>query len=132
MNISNSGVGKYHTNPKNTILLTLASVNIFTKNEFEEENFYVIFFLFILYYYLPFLDGSKKKHCTIYLHLIVIVHKLSTSTKNTKTEKNKTKCEGPTNKSMKAPNIFGIFYYRKGVYLVKYQIRMGIKIMAKA
>jgi len=40
----------------------VASVNIFAKNEFEEEIFYVIFFfLFILYYYLPFLDGSKKK-----------------------------------------------------------------------
>jgi hypothetical protein len=35
-------------------------VNIFTKNEFEEEIFYVIFFLFILYYYLPFLDRNKK------------------------------------------------------------------------
>jgi len=35
-------------------------MNIFAKNEFEEEIFYVIFFLFILYYYLPFLDGSKK------------------------------------------------------------------------
>jgi len=40
---------------KNTILLTLASVNFFAKNEFEEEIFYVIFFLFILYYYWPFL-----------------------------------------------------------------------------
>jgi hypothetical protein len=49
-----------------------------------------------------------------------------------KEKKNKTKCEGATNKSMKAPNIFGIFCYRKGVRLVKYQIRMGIKIMAKA
>jgi hypothetical protein len=47
-NIFNSGVGKYRTNPKITILLTLASVNIFTKNKFEEEIFYVIFFLFIL------------------------------------------------------------------------------------
>jgi len=43
MNISNSGVAKYRTNPKNTILLTLTSVNIFTKKEFEEEIFYVIF-----------------------------------------------------------------------------------------
>ena len=42
-NIFNFGVGKYHTNPKNTILLTLASVNIFAKDEFEEEIFYVIF-----------------------------------------------------------------------------------------
>jgi len=45
MNIYNSSVGKYRTNPKNTILLTLASVNIFAKNAFEEEIFYVIFFL---------------------------------------------------------------------------------------
>jgi hypothetical protein len=59
MNISNSGVGKYRTNPKNTILLTLA-MNIFAKNEFEEEIFYVIFFLFILYYHFSFLDGNKK------------------------------------------------------------------------
>ena len=42
-NISNFGIGKYRTNPKNTILLTLASVNIFAKDEFEEEIFYVIF-----------------------------------------------------------------------------------------
>jgi len=28
---------------KNTILLTLAPVNIFAKNEFDEEIFYVIF-----------------------------------------------------------------------------------------
>ena len=46
-------------------------------------------------------------------------------------EKNKIKCKGPTNKSTKAPNIFGIFCYRKGVRLVKYQIRIGIKIMVK-
>jgi hypothetical protein len=45
MNIYNSSVDKYRTNPKNTILLTLASVNIFAKNAFEEEIFYVIFFL---------------------------------------------------------------------------------------
>ena len=75
----------------------------------------------------------KKKHYTTYLHLTVIVYRLSTSTKNTNTKKkNKTKCEGLTNKSTKAPNIFGIFYYRKGVRLVKYQIRIDIKIMAKA
>jgi hypothetical protein len=43
MNISNTDVGKYRTNPKNMILLTLASMNIFAKNEFEEEIFYVIF-----------------------------------------------------------------------------------------
>jgi hypothetical protein len=53
-NISNFGVGKYRTNPKNTILLTLASVNIFAKDEFEEEIFYVIFscyplLLFVLF-----------------------------------------------------------------------------------
>jgi hypothetical protein len=60
MNISNSGVGKYRTNLKNMILLTLALMNIFSKNEFDEEIFHVIFFLFILYYYLPLLDENKK------------------------------------------------------------------------
>ena len=75
----------------------------------------------------------KNKHCTTYLHLTIIVHRLSTSTKNTNTKKkNKTKYEGLTNKSTKAPKFFGILCYRKGVRLVKYQIRMGIKIMAKA
>jgi hypothetical protein len=47
-------------------------------------------------------------------------------------EKNKTKCDRLTNISTKASNIFEIFCYQKGVRLVKYQIRMGIKIMAKA
>jgi hypothetical protein len=35
-------------------------MNIFSKNEFDEEIFHVIFFLFILYYYLPLLDENKK------------------------------------------------------------------------
>jgi hypothetical protein len=56
--MSNSSVDIYRANPKNTILLTMASVNIFAKNEFEEEIFYAIF-LFILYYYGLFLDGNK-------------------------------------------------------------------------
>ena len=60
MNISNSGVGKYRTNLKNMILVTLALMNIFSKNEFDEEIFHVIFFLFILYYYSPLLDENKK------------------------------------------------------------------------
>ena len=59
------------------MLPTLVLVNIFAKNEFEEEIFYVIFFLFILYYYLPFLDENKK-HCTTDLHLTIIGNKLST------------------------------------------------------
>ena len=36
-------------------------MNNFAKNEFEEEIFYAIFSLFILYYYLPILDRKKKK-----------------------------------------------------------------------
>jgi hypothetical protein len=36
-NISNSGIGKYRTTQKITIFLTLALVNNFAKNEFEEE-----------------------------------------------------------------------------------------------
>ena len=74
-----------------------------------------------------------KKHCTTYLHLTIIVHRMSISIKKYKhKEKNKTKCMGPINKSTQASNIFGIFCYRKEVRLVKYQIRMAIKIMAKA
>jgi hypothetical protein len=133
MNISNSGVGKYCTNPKNTILLTLASVNIFTKMNLKKKFSMSFFFLFILYYYLPFLDGSKKKHCTTYWHLTVIVHRLITSTKNTNTKKKiKQSARGPQINQRRPQLFFGIFCYRKGVRLVKYQIRMGIKIMAKA
>jgi hypothetical protein len=54
MNISNYGVGKYRTNPKNMILLTLSSVIIFSKNEFEEEIFYVIFSCFSVIIICPF------------------------------------------------------------------------------
>jgi hypothetical protein len=68
------------------------------KNEFEEEIFHVIFFLFILYYYLPFLDGSKKKKKT--LHNIFAFNSNSPQIehiykKYKHKEKNKTKCEGP-------------------------------------
>jgi hypothetical protein len=44
-NISNSGVGKYRTNPKNTILLTLVSVNIFAKKMNLKKKFSISFFL---------------------------------------------------------------------------------------
>jgi len=77
MNISKSGVGKYRTNPKNTIFLTLASVNNFAKNEFEEEIFYTIFFLFNLYYHLPLLDGNNRDIAQQILCLTVLVHTLS-------------------------------------------------------
>jgi hypothetical protein len=40
---------------------------------------------------LPFLDGSKKKHCTTYLHLTVRVHRLRTSTKKYKHKEKKIK-----------------------------------------
>jgi hypothetical protein len=45
MNIFNSSVGKYHTNLKNTILLTLASVNIFRKKMNLKKKFSISFFL---------------------------------------------------------------------------------------
>ena len=55
-----------------------------------------------------------KKHCTTYLHLTVLVHRLSTYTKNTKIKgKKNTKCEGPTNKSTKAPKYFWNFLLSK-------------------
>jgi len=60
-------------------------VNIFAKNKFDEEIFHAIFFLFILYYYSPFLDGNKK-YCTTDLHLTIIDNKLSTKLKKIKTQ----------------------------------------------
>ena len=42
------------------MLLTLASVNIFAKNEFEEEIFYAVFSCLSFIIIFPFLDGSKK------------------------------------------------------------------------
>jgi hypothetical protein len=39
---------------------------------------------------------------------------------------------GPQINQQRSPNIFGIFWYRKGVCLAKYQTNMGIKIMVKA
>jgi hypothetical protein len=38
----------------------MTSVNIFTKNEFEEEIFYVIFFLIYPLLLFALLDGNKK------------------------------------------------------------------------
>jgi hypothetical protein len=68
-----------------------------------------------------------------YLHLTVIVHRLSTSTKTYKhKEKIIQSVRGPKINQRRPPNIFGILCYRKGVCLVKFQIRMGIKIMTKA
>jgi hypothetical protein len=50
--------------------------------------------------------------------------------KNTK-KKNKSKCEGSTNKSTKIPKYFEIFIYKNRAYLAKYQTTMDIKIMVK-
>jgi len=62
---------------KITIFLTVASMNNFAKKMNLKKNFSnAIFFLFILYYYLPFLN--EKKHYKTDLHLAVTVHKLST------------------------------------------------------
>ena len=69
-----------------------------------------------------------------YLHLTVIVHRLSTSKKKYKHKEKKIKqsVRGSQINQRRPPNIFGILCYRKGVCLVKFQIRMGIKIMTKA
>jgi hypothetical protein len=109
-------------------------VNIFAKNEFKEEIFYAIFFLFILHYYLPFFRWKKKKT----LHDIFAFNSNSPQIEHIykkykhKEKKIKQSAKGPQINQRRPPNIFGIFCYRKGVRLVKYQIRMDIKIMAKA
>jgi len=59
------------------IFLTLATVNNFAKNEFEEEIFYAIFFLFNLYYHLLLLDGNNRDIAQQILCLTVLVHTLS-------------------------------------------------------
>jgi hypothetical protein len=62
---------------KKTIFLTLASVNNFTKNKFEKEIFYAIFFLLNLYYRLPLLDGNNRDIAQQILCLTMLVHTLS-------------------------------------------------------
>jgi hypothetical protein len=52
----------------------------------------------------------KKKHCTTYLHLTVIVNRLSTSTKNTNTKKKiKQNVRGPQI-NQRRPQIFLEFF----------------------
>jgi hypothetical protein len=59
-NIFNSGVGKYRTNPK-IRYSWLWCQWIFSQKMNLKKKFSMSFLLFILHYYLPFLDGSKKK-----------------------------------------------------------------------
>jgi len=77
-----------------------------------KKKFSVIFFLFILYYYLPFLDGNKKKTLHDRFAFNNNRPQIEDITKkkiqNAK-KKNKSKCEGPTNNQQRFQNIFGIF-----------------------
>jgi hypothetical protein len=70
------------------------------------------FFLFILYYYLPFLNGSKKrKHCTRFAfnnNRPQIEHITKTNTK-CKEKKISQSARGPQINQQRSPNIFGIF-----------------------
>ena len=62
-NIFNSDAGKYCTNPKDTIFLTLILVNKFAKFGFliEEETIFFMPFSFCLpFFYLLFLDKKEK------------------------------------------------------------------------
>jgi len=84
----------------------------FRKNEFEEEIFHVIFFLFILYYYLPFLDGSKKT-----LHDILTFNSNSPQNDHIykkykhKEKKIKQSVRGPQINQRRSQIFFGIFCY---------------------
>ena len=81
------------------------------KKKFSMPFFPCLSFIIIC----QFQIGKKKKPCTTYLHLTIIVHRLSTQLKkNTKCkEKNKSMCEGPTNKSTKIPKYFQNFLVSK-------------------
>jgi len=90
------------------------------------------FFLFILYYYLPFLDGKKKA-----LHNIFAFNSNSPqiehiAKKNYKTQKEKSKCEEPTNKTMKILKYFWNFLISKWGSFDQISTRVSIKIMVKA
>jgi hypothetical protein len=61
---------------------------------------------------LLFLDeNNNKKHCTIYLHLTIIGHRLSTQPKKIQNAKKKINqsARGPQINQQRSPNIFGIF-----------------------
>jgi len=95
---------------KNTIFLTLVSVNNFIKNWIWRRIFLCYFFLFTLYYYLPFFDGNKRNFAQQILHLTEWSTDWAHNKKNTKwKEKNKTKCEGSKNKSTMVPKYFRNF-----------------------
>jgi recombinational DNA repair protein RecT len=67
--------------------------------------------LFILYYYLPFLDGSKKKHCTRFVfnnNRPQIEHITKKKIQNAK-KKLSQSARGPQINQQRSPNIFGIF-----------------------
>ena len=85
-NIFNSDAGKYYTNPKDTIFLTLILVNKFAKFRFliEEETIFLCLSLFVyLFFYLLFLDKKEKMHCITYLYLTVIIHRLNMQLRKT-------------------------------------------------
>jgi len=93
---------------KITIFLTLPLVNNFAKKMNLKKNFSnAIFFLFIFYYYLPFLNKKKtlQNRFAFSSNNSQIEHIAKKKIQNTK-EKKKTTCEGPTNKSTKIPKYF--------------------------
>jgi hypothetical protein len=91
------------------------------KIEFEEEFFYVIFFLFTLYCCLSFLDGNKRNVAQQSLHLTSNdpqIEYIAEKIQNSKNKNNKTKCEGLINKSIKIPKYFLKNFILKRAYLL--------------
>jgi len=86
----------------------------------EEEFFYAIFFLFTLYFCLPFLDGSKRNVAQQILHLTSNDQQIEYiwQKKYETQRKKKTKREGPINKSTKIPKYFWNFLILKRAYLL--------------
>jgi hypothetical protein len=94
---------------KTTIFLTLASVNNFAKKMNLKKKFSnAIFFLFILYYYLPFLD-KKKTLQNIFAFSSNSSQIEHIEKKNTKHKGKKKHARSPQINQRRSPNIFKIF-----------------------
>jgi hypothetical protein len=77
----------------------------------EEEFFYAIFFLFTLYFCLPFLDGSKRNVAQQILHLTSNDQQIEYiwQKKYETQRKKKQSVRGPSINQQRSLNIFGIF-----------------------
>jgi len=114
------------------IFLTLALVNKFANFRIfnEEETIFLCLFLFVyIFFYLLILDKNKKA-----LHNKFIFNnngpQIERIKKNTE-KKIKQSARSPQITQQRSLKFFGIFWYKKGAHLTRYQNKRGIKYMGK-